>query len=155
MSPTHSCITGKESADPGSPIAALADFYRAFNGRDLDGVRANWAEGAPIAMDNPLGGILRGWAEIGGVYERLFSGPAKVYVEFYDFSLHETDEMFYVVGRERGRFERDRQQVDLRIRTSRLYQKLDGRWRQVHHHGSIDEPDLLKTYQQAVHGRAT
>ena len=29
---------------------------------------------------------------------------------------------------------------------------MDGRWQQVHHHGSIDDPDLLSRYQRAVLG---
>jgi hypothetical protein len=32
----------------------------------------------------------------------------------------------------------------------RAFRRAGGRWRQVHHHGSIDDPDLLGAYQQAV-----
>jgi len=28
--------------------------------------------------------------------------------------------------------------------------KIDGKWKQVHHHGSIDDPRLLAQYQSAV-----
>ena len=52
-------------------------------------------------MDNPLGGIKRGWDEIKAVYELIFSGPAQVSVEFYDYTLHQSQDMFYAVGRER------------------------------------------------------
>ncbi|MFF4402980.1 hypothetical protein [Streptomyces sp. NPDC001404] len=38
------------------------------------------------------------------------------------------------------------------IRTSRYFRYEGGFWRQYHHHGSIDAPDLLRAYQQAVRG---
>lgn len=43
----------------------------------------NWDQTPEIAMDNPLGGIKRGWDEIRAVYDRIFNGPAKVYLERY------------------------------------------------------------------------
>jgi hypothetical protein len=110
----------------------------------------NWAQTDEIAMDNPPGGIMRGWREIGAVYERLFSGPARVRVEFYDYTLHEAGELFSVVGRERGEFSLGRDTIKLAIRTSRIFKRLDGEWKQVHHHGSIEDPDLLRRYQKAV-----
>ena len=54
--------------------------------------------------------------------------------------------------RERGYLERDGRRLDLAIRTSRVFRKLDGRWQQVHHHGSIEDPLLLDRYQKAVRG---
>jgi ketosteroid isomerase-like protein len=153
MEPDKTAITGNEphyTAD--GPRAALSEFYRAFNGRDLDGVLANWDDDDGIAMDNPLGGIKRGRKEIAEVYARIFSGPAKVHVEFYDYTIHETDGMFYAVGRERGSFVKGDVSIELAIRTSRIFRLIGNRWRQVHHHGSIENPQLLEKYQRAVAG---
>ncbi|MBI5809702.1 MAG: nuclear transport factor 2 family protein, partial [Deltaproteobacteria bacterium] len=65
----------------------------------------------------------------------------------------ETAGMFYAVGRERGYFRLRGEEVKLAIRTSRIFQKIGGRWRQVHHHGSIDDPQSLAVYQGAVMGK--
>lgn len=151
--PEPTVITGREPVSGSGPIAVLTDFYRAFNGRDLAAMRANWADLDEIAMDNPLGGIRRGWIDIESVYQRLFEGPARVYVEFHDYTLQTTPDMFCAVGRERGWFERDGERLTLAIRTSRIFRRIQGVWRQVHHHGSIDDPELLALYQRAV--RAT
>jgi len=149
-------ITGSEEQGYlTAPLRALTQFYAAFNGRDLEAMARNWEQSDEIAMANPLGGIRRGWDEVRSVYERLFNGPARVYVEFYDYSLHETSETFHVIGRERGRFALGDEKIPLAIRTSRIFRKRDGIWRQVHHHGSIDEPTLLTRYQTAVLGRPT
>ncbi|MCB2186041.1 MAG: nuclear transport factor 2 family protein [Deltaproteobacteria bacterium] len=151
MEPIATPITGRENApDLPDPLRALAAFYDAFNHRDLAKMADNWAQIDDIAMDNPVGGIKRGWAEIRAVYERIFTGQARVYVEFYDYTLHLHGEVFWVVGRERGEFRVGDTVIPLAIRTSRIFRRLDGAWRQVHHHGSIDDPELLARYQAAV-----
>ncbi len=154
LQPIQTPITGGESvAQTDTPLAALVQFYRAFNARDLAEMAQNWENSADIAMDNPLGGIKRGWPEIKAVYDRIFNGPATVYVEFFDYTLHVHGDIFYAVGRERGRFVKDDQALELAIRTSRIFRKTDQGWRQVHHHGSIEDPVLLERYQKAVAGK--
>ncbi len=151
MMPEQTPVTGRENkSDSPSTICALIDFYDAFNNRNLEKMSENWAKTDEIAMDNPLGGINRGWNEISAVYERLFKGSARVYVEFYDYTIHEAGEIFYAVGRERGEFRIAETTIKLAIRTSRIYRLIDGAWRQVHHHGSIDDPELLAQYQKIV-----
>ena len=148
-------INGTSCPDQVStPVEALQEFYYAFNSGDLEVMAINWASGSNIVMSNPLGGIKRGWDEIGAVYQRIFNGPANVYVEFYDYRLFDSDSMFCVAGRERGYLVEGSKRLDLAIRTSRIFRQIGGRWRQVHHHGSIDSPELLDAYQSAVIGTA-
>ncbi len=155
MEPIQSAITGEEDlGDLAAPRQALAQFYRAFNHRDLAGLAANWADSEEAAMDNPLGGIARGWPAIRAVYEKLVSGAAAVRVEFHDYTIHQSGELFYAVGRERGYLMDGGAALPLAIRTSRVFRKIDGRWRQVHHHGSMDDPKLLARYQALVRSAA-
>jgi len=151
MTPEQKPITGQEEKKGlPAPLRALSEFYNAFNGRDMEKMSENWAQTDGVIMDNPVGGIKRGWEEIRTVYERIFTGAAKVYVEFYDYSLHEAGEIFYAVGRERGEFRMGETVVTLKIRTTRIYRLIGGQWRQVHHHGSIDDPELLARYQSMI-----
>ncbi|HXD36554.1 MAG TPA: nuclear transport factor 2 family protein [Rhodanobacter sp.] len=146
-----SAIDGHETGfDSAQPLAALAAFYRAFNRRDLGAMSCNWANDAAASMSNPLGGIARGWPAIRAVYERIFTGPARVQVAFHDFTLHEAGDCFHAVGRERGTLVNGDTRLELAIRTTRLYRRIDGAWRQVHHHGSFDDPALLAAYREAV-----
>jgi len=55
-----------------------------------------------------------------------------------------------MVGRERGRVSARNQELEMKIRTTRLFRFDGSRWRQVHHHGSIDDPQLFATYQDLV-----
>lgn len=77
--PISDPITGRDvGIESGSPLAALSEFYRAFNERDLTLMERNWLASPAASMDNPLGGIRRGWGDIRTVYERIFQGPARV-----------------------------------------------------------------------------
>lgn len=147
-------ITGKEvQSNLAEPIKALVQFYYAFNNRDMEVMSSNWHYSNEIAMDSPLGGIQRGWDDIVVAYEQIFLSPADIYMEYYDFTIHETPEMFYTVGSEHAHFQQDDKQVKLEIRTTRVFKRIDGAWKQMHYHGSIDNPKLLENYQSAIIGK--
>lgn len=149
--PLPAAVDGNEtSLDPASPLAALSAFYRAFNSRDIEAMARNWHDDADASMNNPLGGIARGWPAIRAVYRRIFEGRARVQVALHDYTLHEAGDTFFAVGRERGTLERDQLRLEPAIRTSRVFQRIGGAWRQVHHHGSFDDPALLAAYQEAL-----
>ena len=153
MSSNLTKITGTETqASDGSPLDALIDFYRSFNARDLDGLAANWADGDTPSMDNPIGGIRRGWPAIREGYSKLFDGPANVQVAFHDFTSQGGGDWHLFVGLERGVCKTPMVNLDLRIRMTLWFIKTNGVWRQLHHHGSIDEPELLADYQRAIFG---
>jgi hypothetical protein len=103
-------------------------------------------------MDNPIGGIRRGWPAIRNAYSLLFEGPATIQIAFHDFTSQGGSDWHLFVGREKGvrmaRFET----IDLRFRASRWFVKVNGLWRQLHHHGSVEEPALLADYQRAMFG---
>jgi len=151
----ETAITGSENikVKATDPEFALIEFYRAFNSGNLDLMSRNWEQTEQSSMSNPLGGLKRGWKSIKEVYEQIFNGTAQVYVEFYDYSIHHSDVMFIAVGRERGYLQLGENKIDLSIRTSRTFRLDDGRWHQIHHHGSIDNPALLERYQKAVLGK--
>lgn len=147
-------ITGAEDLDPASPLGALAEFYRAFNDRDLALMRQNWHP-EECVLANPLGGLRRGWTEIEPFYARLLGGTARVRVSFQDYTLHEGGELFLAAGREHGHFVLGETSIELAIRTSRVYRWTAGRWHQIHHHGSIEDACLLERYQSAVRSLRT
>ena len=153
MTATLTEITGTENKiGDGSALDALIDFYRAFNARDLDGLATNWADGEAPSMDNPIGGIRRGWPSIRDGYAKLFEGRASIKVAFHDFTSQGGSDWHLFVGREKGTCTAADSSIELRIRTTRWFTKVNGVWRQLHHHGSIEEPSLLAAYQTLIFG---
>lgn len=84
------------------------------------------------------------------MYEGVFKSPADVHVEFWDYTIHRDGDVFWAVGRERGTYHDGDATKDLNIRTTRIFQLIHGRWRQMHHHGSIEDAKLLGDYQRSV-----
>jgi ketosteroid isomerase-like protein len=144
-------VMGKEERELlSAPMIALSEFYEALNTRDMQKMGRNWAQTEDAVMNNPLGGIKRGWREIRTVYEKIFNSPGHYWFDFYDYSFHEAGEFFYIVDRKRGEYRVVETVLNMVIRTTRVFRLIGGRWRQVHHHGSIDGSELLAAYQQAV-----
>ena len=140
-----------DATDPGraGAYAALETFYHAFNRASLGLIRSVWLDDPLVQLNNPLGGMLRGREAVAGLYARVFAGPVKPWVRFEDIvamALSPVTTVF--AGRERGAFGN----VGLDIRTTRCFQYAPsaGGWRQVHHHGSIDNPEQLRQYRDAV-----
>jgi ketosteroid isomerase-like protein len=151
MKPIQNPITGNEDlGDLSQPQQALAQFYRAFNTRDINMIDENFAHSDEVAIDNPRGGIRRGAGEPHKMYEGVFKSPADVHVEFWDYTIHRAGDVFWAVGRERGTYRDGSDMKTLNIRTTRIFQFINGRWRQMHHHGSIEDAKLLADYQTAV-----
>jgi hypothetical protein len=148
-------VTGKELKEQLTPqMKALSEFYQALNGRDLELMAQNWTSTDDDVMDNPLGGVTRGWDEIKAVYERFFSSSGQYWFEFYDYSYHEAGEIFYVAGRERGEYRAGEGMLNMAIRTTRIFWRISGEWRQIHHPGSIEDSQQLAAYQKAVSSSA-
>ncbi|MGD9979516.1 MAG: nuclear transport factor 2 family protein [Hyphomonadaceae bacterium] len=153
LSPIAAAVTGGESLRPGDdPFNALVEFYLCFNHRDLRGLSQNWLCGAEPSMDNPIGGIRRGWDEIRAGYDKLFNGPARIEVEFHDYTQQRGEDWCLFVGRERGSCVVGGETLALAIRTTRWFVRRDGRWLQLHHHGSIEKAALLADYQRLIFG---
>ncbi len=150
----HNCIA--QAAEPGiaGARALVESFYYAFNQRDMEVFADVWAEHALIQLNNPLGGILRGYEPISELYRGIFNGNARVWVELHDIVEFQSDAMVVFAGREKGEFTKGKVTLPLSIRTSRIVQWMGEGigWKQVHHHGSIDDAQLLAEYQGAVRG---
>jgi SnoaL-like domain len=144
-----------EASTPGleGARAALETFYFAFNHRDAQALALVWSHHTLAQLNNPLGGILRGGDAVAELYGRIFSGPVRVEVEFSDIIEYAGATHVLFAGHESGTYKvPGREATPLLIRTSRhfSYDADDKRWQQLHHHGSIDEPDALRAYQHAI-----
>jgi SnoaL-like domain len=141
------------SPDLDGARAALESFYYAFNHRDPEVLEQVWVRDPLVQLNNPLGGMLRGADDIARLYRRVFRSPARVEVTFGDIVEYRAADMVVFAGRETGRVgEPAGRSAALHIRTTRVFafDRPAGRWGQVHHHGSIDDPGALRDYQEAV-----
>ena len=126
-------------------MSALETFYYSFLT-----INKIWVPHDLIQLNNPLGGIIREIDNISNLYYKIFTSEANVWVEFYDIISYRFNECVVFAGREKGLFSSDENIIELNLRTTRFFAYINGSWGQVHHHGSIDDPELLKKYQAAI-----
>lgn len=133
-------------------LACIETFYYSFNNKDLETFKKVWLNHNLIQLNNPLGGMLRGIVPIVEMYDNIFNGQASVWVELSDIVMYQTEDTVVFAGRENGKFTINGQTIDLQIRTTRffVFSEDENQWFQIHHHGSIDNAELLAKYQNAV-----
>jgi ketosteroid isomerase-like protein len=143
--------TVKHSAD--GAIAALETFYFALNNADLDVLAEIFSDDDLTQVDNPVGGIVRSGPAIVELYRHLFASGLHLSVTFTDVATYWTPDAAMFAGRERGQYTNpEGEQVPTEFRTSRYFtwHPRHERWRQIHHHGSVDDPIALHDYQMAA-----
>lgn len=132
-------------------VAALETFYFALHNADLDSLASVWSEDELAQLNNPVGGIVRSGAAITELYRKIFASGMHVRVTFTDAATYRYPGGAVFAGREIGTYRnRDGEETPIRIRTTRVFSYTDGRWVQVHHHGSIDDAPALAAYQHAA-----
>ncbi|CAN5713262.1 nuclear transport factor 2 family protein [soil metagenome] len=135
-------------------LSALETFYFALNTAQLDLVVDNWATHPLVQMDNPLGGVTRGRPALRNVYDRLFRSGARLVVTLSEITMYVGVDHVVFAGRENGTFvdPSTGDEVSVEIRTNRYFrhETTVGRWRQFHHHGSVDDVASLSAYRTSV-----
>ena len=147
---SNNLIESITDASHNGALAALETFYYSFNNKNIDTFKQVWVQHDLIQLNNPVGGIMRGINDISKLYSNIFQGNAEVWVEFYDIVKFTFENCVVFAGREQGQFVKNDQNIELQIRTTRFFAYVEGKWGQIHHHGSIDSPDLLTKYQHAI-----
>ncbi len=130
-----------EIGDLRDPLQALAQFYRAFNTRDVELMERSWEQSPDVVVISPLVGLLRGWSTIRSAYERAFREQGGPQTEFFDYTVLASGDLCLVVGRERGNATVGGKTVRLTGRATNVLRRgKDGTWKMAHHHISLDRP---------------
>jgi len=134
-----SVINGKETEVLPKEYQALHEYYAALNSGDIEKMRNSWSKEQTTAFTSPLGGIVRTYKEVIQAHKELFSLPIKIDVEYYDIEITTLNNGFCSVGREKGTMKIGNEVIDVAFRTSRLFIKEEGTFKQLHHHGSFED----------------
>lgn len=113
-------------------LAANAAFYAAFEQRDLDAMSALWSHEDHVVCTHPGWPSLHGWAAVAASWFTLFQGDHP---------------MQFILTREQARAVGDAGWVSVdenliagtqaqTVAALNLFERIDGAWRVVGHHGS-------------------
>lgn len=136
---SYTVINGRESGDLPLEYQALHEYYAALYRGDIVKMKDVWSKEKTTAFTSPLGEIVRSYEDIIQVHDELFSLPVKIDVEYYDIEITKLKNGFCSVGRERGTMTIEGECIDVAFRTSRIFIKDEGVYKQLHHHGSFED----------------
>jgi ketosteroid isomerase-like protein len=123
--------------------AANAEFYAAFEARDLDRMAEVWERSDRATVTHPGWPTLHGWARVAASWEAIFANTP--YIQFVlteesvtvhgDAAWVTLDENILQSTGEPGTGS-DGELSGSRIATTNVFARIDDRWRMVVHHGS-------------------
>ena len=120
------------TADTEALLEANAAFYAAFEQRDLDAMSDVWLHEEHVVCTHPGWTTLRGWAAIAASWFALFQGDRPM-----QFIL---TEVAAVVAGDAGWVTLDENMLSgsqtQTVAATNVFQRMDGRWWLVVHHGS-------------------
>ena len=119
--------------------AANQAFYDAFSGRSLKRMEEVWAREPTVRLIRSGGrNIVTGWDAVENHWTRVFNRFTQLTVEMQDQSVQVGPRFAWVVGKERLRGLQGRvdSEVVLTVMATNVFEKRDGRWLLVNHHGT-------------------
>jgi ketosteroid isomerase-like protein len=131
-----------------SPEAAVqqanADYYAAFEARDLDLMAEVWERSDRVAVTHPGWPTLHGWARVAGSWDAIFANTAYIQFVLTDEVVNVSGEMAWITcdenilqtGSSREGGEDVAELQGGRVAAVNVFTLTDGRWRMVLHHGS-------------------
>ncbi|HZP27340.1 MAG TPA: nuclear transport factor 2 family protein [Acidimicrobiia bacterium] len=124
-------------------IAANAEFYAAFEARDLDRMAEVWERSDRATVTHPGWPTLHGWARVAASWEAIFANTPYIQFVLTDESVTVHGDAAWVTLDENilqstggGATGSDEELSGSRIATTNVFTRAGDRWRMVVHHGS-------------------
>jgi ketosteroid isomerase-like protein len=121
--------------DAEAVLAANDEFYRAFESLDVDRMRAVWLPSPTIACIHPGRTALLGWPAVMESWEQIFAGTLEMRIALADVTVAVEGDLAWVVCVERIDSRQSDGRAQARVQATNVFQRRDGRWWIVHHHG--------------------
>ena len=122
--------------DRDAVLEANAAFYAAFESLDLKRMEEVWLREPYIKCVHPGWGILVGWGPVMESWERIFSGTLEMRFTLTGVQAEVCGDLAWVVLTENIDSRHRDRKVEAHVQATNLFERRDGRWFLVHHHGS-------------------
>ena len=123
-------------SDRDAVLEANAAFYAAFGRLDLKRMEEVWLRAPYIKCVHPGWGLLVGWGPVMESWERIFSGTLEMRFTLISVQAQVCGDLAWVVLTESIDSRHRDGNVEARVQATNLFERRDGRWFLVHHHGS-------------------
>ncbi len=111
-------------------------FYQAFESRDVARMDAVWAKGEHVKCVHPGWNILCGWDAVRSSWEMIFRNSGEMRFTLSDVRIEVRGALAWVVLTENILSSVEGDVSATSILATNLFERQDGRWLMIHHHGS-------------------
>jgi ketosteroid isomerase-like protein len=129
-------------------LEANAAFYRAFASLDVAQMEGVWLSAPYITCVHPGWRLLSGWGPVMESWERIFGSTLAMRFTLASVRAQTRGDVAWVALTE-GIDSRHRDsRVEAQVEATNVFERRDGRWLLVHHHGSpvyspLDAPEQM------------
>jgi ketosteroid isomerase-like protein len=116
--------------------AANAAFYQAFEHLELVAMEAVWLRAPYIRCVHPGWGLLVGWGPVMESWERIFAGTLEMRFTLSGVHAQVHGDLAWVACTEEIDSRHRDGKVQARVQATNVFERREGRWLLVHHHGS-------------------
>jgi len=122
--------------DEAQVLALNASFYDAFEALDHDAMAACWSRRPSDTCVHPGWAPLHGWSSIRQSWRTIFANTAYMRVRPVDVSVRLDDDLAVLTCVEELYSVAESVTVQGAVACTHVFERVDGRWRLVLHHGS-------------------
>jgi ketosteroid isomerase-like protein len=122
--------------DRAAVLAANAAFYRAFETLEAARMERVWLRAPHVSCVHPGWGLLAGWGPVMESWERIFANTLGMRFQLDDLRVEIRGDVAWVLLVEELESRHADGTVTATVQATNVFERHDGRWLLVHHHGS-------------------
>jgi ketosteroid isomerase-like protein len=138
-------------ADVEAVLAANDAFYRAFESLDVAQMELVWLRAPHVTCVHPGWGALTGWGPVMASWSRIFEDTLAMRFRLTEVEVEVRGDAAWVVCVENIESDTRDGRMAGAVQATNLFERRDGRWLVVHHHGSPIYPPLAGGPTDRVH----
>src|SRR5262249_34864547 len=132
-------------------LAANAAFYRAFESLDLQRMEKVWLRAPYIKCVHPGWGLLIGWGPVMESWQRIFANTFVMRFHLSNVSAEVVGDLAWVVATENLESHTSEGKAEAQVQATNIFERRDGHWWLIHHHGSPVYPQFAGTEPERMH----
>lgn len=111
-------------------------FYQAFEKLDITAMDAIWAHQEYVTCVHPGWSIRVGWPAVRDSWVVIFNNTFSMQFELTELQVQVAADIAWVICTENITSRVDETTQHSRVVATNLYERIDGTWKMIHHHGS-------------------
>jgi len=111
-------------------------FYEAFESLNIANMELSWAKEDYVTCIHPGWPLRAGWPAVRDSWVLIFNNTFSMTFELTELQVQVSRDLAWVVCTENIVHRQGESSQESRILATNLYERLEGRWVMIHHHGS-------------------